>query len=173
MLQDQAPGRVIILVTDGQETTSATTLRQAISAARAAHVSLYPVAIQSHSFSPTPLRRLARRTGGTYYAAATSGALTDIYARIGRELRRTWRIEYPTRARPGDALHLRVVVRGVGAAATVIRVPGRASSSSARPLSNFTLLAGLALAAGLLLLVLGAWFRSGTLSHRWSRDIDD
>jgi len=64
------PGRVLILVTDGQETTSKATPADAIRDARNAHVVVYPIAIQSAVFSPAPLRELARQTGGVYYASA-------------------------------------------------------------------------------------------------------
>ena len=76
------------------KTTSKATLAQAIHAARAARASVYPVAIESGDFSPAPLRQLARRTGGSFYAARSSKALKSIYARISQELRRTWRVEY-------------------------------------------------------------------------------
>ena len=174
MLRGQArSGRVIILVTDGQETTSSSTLRQAIQAARSARVSVYPVAIESNSFSPKPLRQIARSTGGRYYGAASSSALTDIYAKIARELRRTWRIEYPSRARPGDSLSLRVAVRGAGAAVTTIRLPGPSHVTSSNSGPSVVLIAGLALAAGLVLFALVSWLRGGSITRRWSPGVDD
>jgi VWFA-related protein len=81
----KVPGRVIVLVTDGNETTSKATLAQAIHAARAARASVYPVAIESAAFAPAPLRQLARRTGGSFYGARSSRALTSIYAGIDDE----------------------------------------------------------------------------------------
>jgi VWFA-related protein len=147
-LKAQGPaGRVIVLVTDGQETTSKASLAQAVHAARAAHVLVYPVAIESSAFEPAPLRELARKTGGSYYGASSSAALARIYARISRELRRTWSLEYMTSARPGDRVRLRVAVPGLGSVVSSARVAGteRASHSSAWP--GAILVFALALAA--------------------------
>src|SRR4029079_9798844 len=52
-------GRVIIAVTDGNETRSAASLDDAIAAARRARAAIYIVAIESPKFNPTPLRKLA------------------------------------------------------------------------------------------------------------------
>ena len=94
-----SPGRVILLVTDGQETTSKATLGQAIRAARKAHALVYTVAIESRAFSPGPLKKLARQTGGTYYGASSSAELPAIYEGIARRLSRTWR---SSTSRPPD-----------------------------------------------------------------------
>ena len=130
----KVPGRVIVLVTDGNETTSKATLAQAIHAARAARALVYPVAIESADFSPGPLRQLARRTGGSFYATRSSAALKNIYARISQELRRTWRVEYVTAAVRGDRIRLRVTVAQLG----VARATARLSGSQPRPASAWT-----------------------------------
>jgi hypothetical protein len=96
---------VLILVTDGQETTSKATLADAIRDARNAHVVVYPVAIQSAVFSPAPLRELARQTGGVYYGVGSTKTLTSVYTTIGNDLRRMWRLVLFT-GRRRDALHL-------------------------------------------------------------------
>lgn len=146
-------GRVLVLVTDGQETTSHATLDGAIRAARRAHVSVYPVAIDSTSFSPAPLRLLASRTGGTYHGARSSAALTLIYATISAELQRTWQLQYVTAARPGDHINVKVTAHGHGSASATARVAGKTAASSASSLTwLLILLAVLILAVvGLLL----------------------
>ena len=162
-----APGRVIVLVTDGQETTSKATLMQAIRAARSAHASVYPVAIESATFSPAPLRELAQKTGGAFYRAHSSHDLNAIYTRISNELRRTWRVEYLTTARPGDLLHLHVTVSRLGTATADARVSGSepkpASSSSARLL----LIAALAFATLIVALLAGPLLARARLRIRW------
>jgi hypothetical protein len=120
---------VIILVTDGQETTSTATLAQAIAAARKARAAIYAVAIPSGAFRPRPLIQLARQTGGRYYRAPSSAALRGIYRAIAAELERVWRLEYPTSARPGD--ELRLVARvGTATATATERVPGQPAPAS-------------------------------------------
>lgn len=122
------PGRVLVLVTDGQETTSKATLAQAIRAARTAHALVYPIAIESAAFAPGPLRRLARQTGGTYYGVSSTSALARIYVSIARDLRRTWRLEYVTAAAPGDHLRLRVSDARLPVVTATVRLPGKTAA---------------------------------------------
>jgi tight adherence protein B len=104
--------RVIIVVTDGNETRSAASLGEAISAARRARTAIYVVAIESPKFNPDPLRKLAQETGGAYHGTASSATLGKEYAAIASELRRTWRLEYATATRPGDHATLQAFWNG-------------------------------------------------------------
>jgi tight adherence protein B len=115
-------GRVLVLLTDGQEVSSEASLDQAIAAARAAKVTVYPIAIESPSFRPGPLQRLAKETGGRYQGASGTAALHGIYASLGEELRRTWSVSYVTTARPGE--HIELVSAGASAEAVA---PGEAA----------------------------------------------
>jgi tight adherence protein B len=116
---DLNPTRVLILLTDGQEVSSDASLEQAIAAAREAHVTVYPIGIESPSFRPGPLQRLAEKTGGRYVGASGTKDLKAIYTALAEELRRTWQLSYVTSARPGD----RIAVEAAGAHAESI-VPG-------------------------------------------------
>jgi hypothetical protein len=160
-----------VLVTDGNEATSKATLAQAIHAARAGRASVYPVAIESKAFSPAPLRQLARRTGGSFYAARSSKSLKSIYARISQELRRTWRVEYVTAAAPGDRIRLRVTVPQLGAASATVRLSG----SEPKPASAWTsvsLLLALALGAGVVGLLAFGLLGAARTRLRWP-GVDD
>jgi type IV secretory pathway ATPase VirB11/archaellum biosynthesis ATPase len=57
-----------------------------------------------------PPRRSSRWPGhgGSFNVGRDERRLTAVYSSIARELKRTWRVEYVTSARPGDKLHLRV-----------------------------------------------------------------
>jgi tight adherence protein B len=135
------PGRVIIVVTDGNETSSHAGLKDVIAAANRDHVSIYVVAIQSRAFTPTPLKELAARTGGRYYAAASAGFLRHIYRSIADELSRTWQIEYLTALRPGQTIRVSASVPGQGSASASAALPGTSSTPSAKtslPKSVFT-----------------------------------
>jgi len=142
------PGRVVILVTDGQETTSKATLNQTIRAARAARAAIYVIAIRSGTFLPMHLRDLARQTGGRYSQAPTRAALDGIYRQIGAELRRTWEIQYATAARPGDLIRLEASA-GPARGTFTERLPGlpAAQPSSGLPVS---LIVGLVVVIGVL-----------------------
>jgi tight adherence protein B len=124
-------GRVVIVVTDGNETRSTASLENAIRAAREAGVLLYVVAIESRQFNPAPLKRLARETGGSYRGADSSRQLSAIYASIARELKRTWRVAYLTASRGGDELALQASLPGAGAAAAQFQLPDDVTTASA------------------------------------------
>ena len=124
---DLNPTRVLILLTDGQEVSSDASLEQAIAAARDAHVAVYAIGIESPSFRPAPLQRLAEKTGGRYVGASGTKDLKAIYAALAEELRRTWQLSYVTSARPGD----RIAVEAAGAHAESI-VPGARHRLEAR-----------------------------------------
>ncbi|HXV95383.1 MAG TPA: type II secretion system F family protein [Gaiellaceae bacterium] len=116
-------GRVIIIVTDGNETRSEATLEGAIAAAQEAGVSVYVVGIESAQFNPQPLQRLAEETGGNYYGAADSAALAEVYSSIAEELSRTWRLEYVTTALPSETIQLTATAAGESASVEVV-APG-------------------------------------------------
>ncbi len=75
LAEESLASRVLILLTDGQEVSSEASLAAAIAAARKAGVTVYPIAIESASFSPAPLKQLAKATGGRYTGARDSAAL--------------------------------------------------------------------------------------------------
>lgn len=126
-------GRVLIVLTDGKDVSSRASLDDAIAAARAAGVAVYPIAIAGPEYTPRPLQRLAAATGGTFFRASDSSALADVYNRIAMQLSRTWEIDYLTAARPGDRLTLRVTVPGQGAAARDVQVPAGPGGAAASP----------------------------------------
>ncbi len=116
-------GRVIIIVTDGNETRSEATVEDAIAAAQSAGTSVYVVGIESTRFNPGPLKQIAEETGGNYYGAADSAALTEVYTSIAEELSRTWRLEYVTSALPSETIDLKATSAGESASVQVV-VPG-------------------------------------------------
>jgi tight adherence protein B len=125
LASDVHQSRVLVLLTDGQEVSSKASLEDAIAAANDARVTVYPIAIESPSFKPAPLKRLAAETGGRYSGAAGTAALQAIYASLAQELRRTWQLTYFTTARPGDTFEL-----AAGAAHAKALAPGTASESA-------------------------------------------
>src|SRR5205823_14999787 len=61
-LADQPGGHVLILLTDGTDTTSKAKLSQVTQKAREANVLVYPIAIASKQYDPTALQALASGT---------------------------------------------------------------------------------------------------------------
>jgi tight adherence protein B len=118
-------GRVVIMVTDGNETRSEATLDEAVAAAQNAGAAVYVVGIESEGFNPAPLQKIAEETGGNYYGAADSAALAEVYTSIAEELSRTWRLEYVTSALPSEEISLTAKAGGESATTTSV-IPGSA-----------------------------------------------
>jgi tight adherence protein B len=175
--------RVVIAVTDGQETQSVATLEDAIAAANDAGAAVHVVAIRSKLFTPGPLEELASATGGSYYETASTEALAGVYASIAEELQRTWQVRYFTAARPGEKLRVEAKAGGDTVAADA-RMPGSlapvAEAGKRSPLLPASFLHGawgqLVLGLGIALLVLlgsalalssprGAWLRQRLEPH--------
>lgn len=133
-LRTQPPqGRVLIVLTDGQDVSSRATLAQAIEAARRAGVGVYPIGIESRGFSRAPLEQLARATGGRYYGAPSAATLTAIYASVAAELGQTWLLSFATAARPGESIVVRASVAGSTSAARALAIPALGAGTDGRP----------------------------------------
>ena len=180
LLASQAGGRVVVLLTDGNDVGSRASESDALLSLHKAGVVVYPIAFGSHADS-SGLERLASSTGGSFHTASTSATLSGIYSSIGRELRRTWRVRYLTTARPGDKLELTASVGKLGSDKTSVSVPGSGSATNGKPSPLlpdafygragdllFTVLAALlVLAAGILAAstLRGSWLKRRLAAH--------
>jgi tight adherence protein B len=180
-LDSQLGGRVLILLTDGTDTTSKHSLAGVAAAARARNVLVYPIAIAGPSYRPGALERLAQTSGGTFYRADSSASLADVYRSIAAALRGTWRLEYVTAARPGDRIALRATVRDAGASSAAAQIPtwlGSVSEPEPSKLPSRAFgpsgIAFIGLAVGLLILAAlvlvlraykGSWVRGRIAAH--------
>ena len=151
------PARVIVLLTDGKDVSSTSSLEAAVKLARKAHAVVYPVGIEGPQFTPDALRTIAGRTGGIYRGATSVKSLQSIYRAIATELKRTWRLTYVTGAQPGDHAKLAVWVPGSGSAKALLAVPESAGGSgggSLLPAAAFQSWVTLVLALAVALIVL-------------------
>ena len=164
-----SPGRVIVLITDGQETTSRSTLRQAIDAAQSSHVIIYPIAIRDTTLPPRLLQALAGGTGGRMFVAGPDQSLAGAYALITARLRRTWEVSYYTAVRPGASIDLQATSPGGGTARTRIPVPASSPTPASSPLP-FTELA-IAVSALLGLALVSALVRQTIRRAHAGRDL--
>lgn len=127
------PGRVIIVLSDGADNASTGSLTTAIKAAREANASIYAIGIEGEGFTADPLLQLTSSTGGQYYGAASSSGLAAVYKSIAEVLKKTWRIQYVTSARPGDRVTLTASIVGEGSTTTVAKIPSADSASLPTP----------------------------------------
>lgn len=95
--------RVIILLTDGEDTTSRTSLKQAITAARLAQVNVYVIGIKGQgregftNVKEEEMRRLCESTGGRYFLTTLKDNRPEVIAplnEIAEELRSQYVIYY-------------------------------------------------------------------------------
>jgi tight adherence protein B len=147
--------RVLVLLTDGHDVGSRSSLEQATAVAQRSNVVVYAIAAGSRT-DTKPLRALASATGGRLFRAVDATHLARAYQSLSRELDRTWQLSYISAARPGDRVGL--TVRAAGSASTMpVRIPngdgGSGLMPSALARSPFTALAVVLLAS---LLIAGA-----------------
>jgi tight adherence protein B len=134
-------GRVLIVLTDGDDVSSRASLAKAAAQAKRAGAAVYAIGIEGTGFSPTALRELARVTGGSYFPASSSSAVAGAYSSIGDELRRTWRVTYLTTRLPGESVSVETTLAG-GRATTNVRMPGETSGAIVEPTTASPLLPG-------------------------------
>lgn len=127
---DARRGRAIVVVTDGRDVSSNSTLDDAIAAAHSAHAAVYTIGIGGPSFTPDALRTLSSATGGSYRQARSAADLGSIYTALAAELDRTWQLSFVTAARPGAKLHLAARVPGAGRATMTTTIPGGTAVAS-------------------------------------------
>jgi tight adherence protein B len=152
---DPLAGRVIVLLTDGKNVGSGTTLDDAVIAAKKAGAVVYAVGIKGPQFNAAPLETLARETGGRYVLASSSAQLSAIYSSIASELSRSWRVSYITAAAPGEQVSLQASLVGAGSASTRLRVAGTESAGTRTFLPSFLFSAFGTILIGLIVGALG------------------
>jgi tight adherence protein B len=142
--------RILVLLTDGRDVGSESTLAQAIASARRANVVVYAIAAGTKA-DRGPLAALASATGGRIFDAADTARLDAAYRSLGRELRRTWQLSYLSQARPGDRTMLTVRAAGARAEAP-LHVQGGNNASGIVPKAGSPITAAVVVVLAALLL---------------------
>jgi tight adherence protein B len=115
---DNGVGRkAVIVLTDGQNTKRSPSLDDAVAAARKAGVAVYVIGLHSAQYDPAPLRTLAQSTGGKLFETAGGAGVKGVYARIGQDIRSTYRLQYESQT-TGGTVAVKVTLPGAGSAAT-------------------------------------------------------
>jgi Ca-activated chloride channel family protein len=115
-VRDQPGRKVVVVFSDGADTTSSMKDAEVIDYARAVEATVYTVGIKGESglFGRGPrgfLRRLSRETGGTYYFPDKVSELVRTFNEIATELQHHYLLAYtPRRAPDGSwrAIEVRV-----------------------------------------------------------------
>jgi von Willebrand factor type A domain len=93
-------GGFLVVLSDGTDHGSSATSDQVVAAARAAHVRVYTVGLESPAFDPDALGSLAEAGGGSYSQATSAGELQEIYRALGAQLSNAHIITYRSLATP-------------------------------------------------------------------------
>ena len=101
----------IVVLSDGADVGSTTTLEQIESQARTQNVRLYTVGLRSSSFDATSLEELAIR--GDYTEAASSKQLSGIFATLGEQISNEYLISYRSESPLDTRVAVTVSVDGI------------------------------------------------------------
>lgn len=113
-----ATRRAIVLLSDGGDTVSTTTIDEAVLALSAGDVALDAVALASDESDTSALQRLANAAGGTVVSAGEPAALNDVFAAIAARLVNRYRLSYTSEAFGTARLDVALDRDGVTATAT-------------------------------------------------------
>src|SRR5207248_5382005 len=102
----------IVLLTDGSDVGSNTSLKQALALAKQQNVRIFTVGLKSPSFDPGLLRYIARQTGGAYTPASSPAQLAKIYASLSNRLAQEYLLEYHSDATPKSQVSVQIRARG-------------------------------------------------------------
>jgi tight adherence protein B len=123
LVRDKVTTGAIVLLSDGADVGSNTTLVQAVSQARARHVRVFTVGLRSKAFDDTALRAIAEQTGGAYAEAASAEDLAAIYATLGERLGQEYLLQYRSTAAPKSHVGVEISVASFGRVASAYTAP--------------------------------------------------
>lgn len=126
--------KVVVVVTDGGDTTSVKSFRDALKGAHLAEAAIYPILIQPvkneagrNIGGENALSSLARGTGGKVYQASLGRALDQVFEQLLADLRTQYLLGYyPRRVPSTHGFHeVRVEILEDGQPVTKLRVSAR------------------------------------------------
>jgi Ca-activated chloride channel family protein len=117
--RDEARRQSLIVLSDGEDTSSLVSLNQVMELARATDVTIYTILLRSgaqsrgkrSSEAEFALKKLAEGTGGAWFFPSRLEDLDGAYDRIGSELRSQYQIGYISSNSERDGSWRRVAVR--------------------------------------------------------------
>jgi tight adherence protein B len=108
----------IVLLSDGADFGSDSSLDGAVAAAKDAHVRIFSVGIRSDAFNAHALDTMATRVGGEYSEARTPADLEPIFDDLGTQLTDEYLIRYRSTEPANRKVVVSVTVEGFNGAAT-------------------------------------------------------
>ena len=143
-LQKVEGRRVVLVFTDGEDTSSKTGFRTVLERARDEEVMVYAIGLESEYLDgqrmrrtrpSRDLRRIADETGGGYFELKRTAELAPTFTRVAQELRSQYLLGFAPATLDGKIHRLEVRVRGghtVRARKTYLATPDRSTTSQDR-----------------------------------------
>lgn len=140
-LADVEGRRIILLFSDGEDTSSRTSFRTVLERARDEEVMVYAIGLESEYFNglrlqrtrpSRDLRRIADETGGGYFELKRTAELAPTFTRVAQELRSQYLLAFTPATLDGKVHKLDVRVRPgltVRARRSYLATPDRDTSS--------------------------------------------
>jgi Ca-activated chloride channel family protein len=119
-LKKETGRKAIILISDGQDTTSKVRINEALIAAQQSEAVIYSISNRIGGFfddhgsgDPETLRRFSLETGGTVYFVSGRSDMTEVFSQIADELRSQYTLAYSSSnsARDGKFRKIRIVTK--------------------------------------------------------------
>jgi Ca-activated chloride channel family protein len=124
---DDRRRRAVVVLTDGEDTSSLVSYDEVLELAKRSETAIYAIGIRSKEISPTgkgygqadfALRQLTTQTGGRVFFPASVDELKPIYAMISQELSSQYLIGYTSTNPKRDGAWRRINIRATRAGAT-------------------------------------------------------
>ena len=124
---DDRRRRAVVVLTDGEDTSSLVSYDEVLELAKRSETAIYAIGIRSKEISPTgkgygqadfALRQLTTQTGGRVFFPASVDELKPIYAMISQELSSQYLIGYTSTNPKRDGTWRRINIRATRAGAT-------------------------------------------------------
>ena len=119
--------KALIILTDGEDTTSRTTYEEMLTYARSARVPLYFIGVGLGLFDAggtSKMRALAAETGGIAYFIHDIKQIGETYAQLEKDLRSQYLIAYNTQSTTKDRTYRKVDVKASRPGTTVRTIRG-------------------------------------------------
>ena len=123
----------IVLLSDGDDVGSATSLDSALAQLDAQKIRVFTVGIESPDFQSGDLEKIADMTGATYAAASSPESLTKIYDQLGFQLGNEYLLRYRSTAQPDQPVAVEVKVVGTEPVSFAYQTPSTGTAAPYQP----------------------------------------
>jgi tight adherence protein B len=149
----------IVLLSDGSDLGSKSSLQDVLERATRDHVRVFAVGLRSGAFDLHAMQQIATGTGGSYAEARSTSQLAPIYTALGARLANEYLLQYRSPARPGTHVAVSVSIAGAGSGSAGYVVPTPSMLAPYHPglLSRFLLSGASLVLLALIVTALLAW----------------